>query len=157
MKTQPEQPVVTSAAPSSDEVAALREENAALKHRVAWFERQLFGQKSEKRPVNNLLQASLLGEPAPAIEPEGETVTVSYSRRKQRPDDCVNDSGLRFSDKVPVQIIEQSVSSNDGCNSKEQDIEQWIEGLGALASVVNVGQVLGKDIKAHDLGRKLGI
>jgi len=48
-------------------------------------------------------------------------------------------------------------SSNDGCNGKEQDIEQWIEGLGALASVVNVGQVLGKDIKAHDLGRKLGI
>jgi len=34
MKTQPEQPVVTPAA-SLDEVTALREENAALKHRVA--------------------------------------------------------------------------------------------------------------------------
>lgn len=107
MKNQSEQPIASSTA-TPDEVTALREENAALKHRVAWFERQLFGQKSEKRPAENPLQASLLGETALVTEPEGETVTVSYSRRKKRPDDCINDSGLRFNDKVPVQVIEQS-------------------------------------------------
>ena len=120
MKNQSEQPIASSTA-APDEVTALREENAALKHRVAWFERQLFGQKSEKRPVENPLQASLLGEPAPVTEPEGETVTVSYSRRKKRPDDCVNDSGLRFSDKVPVQIIEQSVPELTGPDADQYE------------------------------------
>lgn len=33
---------------SAEEMRALREENAALEHRLAWFEKQLFGQKSEK-------------------------------------------------------------------------------------------------------------
>ena len=110
-----------SATSSLDEVVALREENTALKHRLAWFERQLFGQKSEKRPVDNPQQASLLGEPAPTPEPEGETVTVSYSRRKKRPDDCVNDSGLRFSDKVPVQIIEQAAPELTGPDADQYE------------------------------------
>ncbi|MFT6917231.1 MAG: transposase, partial [Motiliproteus sp.] len=82
-------------APPSDEVAVLREENAVLKRRVEWFERQLFGQKSEKRPVDNPYQPSLLGESPAATAPEGEQITVSYQRgkaAKQRPDDCVNDS-----------------------------------------------------------------
>lgn len=96
-------------APSAGEVAALREENAALKHRLAWFEKQLFGQKSEKRPIENPHQASLLGEPASATPPEGEQITVTYQRGKapkHRPQDCVNDSGLRFNADVPVQVIE---------------------------------------------------
>ncbi|MEZ5489597.1 MAG: IS66 family transposase [Gammaproteobacteria bacterium] len=93
---------------SAKEVLALREENSALKHRLAWFERQLFGQKSEKRPVENPCQGSLLGEPASETPAEGEKVIITYARGKagkQRPDDCVNDSGLRFSDEVPVEVI----------------------------------------------------
>lgn len=92
----------------AEEMLALREENAALKHRVAWFERQLFGQKSEKRPVDNPYQGNLLGEPASQTPAEGEKVTITYTRgkaAKQRPDDCINESGLRFNDEVPVEVI----------------------------------------------------
>ena len=31
------------------EISALKRENEALKQRLAWFERQIFGRKSEKR------------------------------------------------------------------------------------------------------------
>ncbi len=90
------------------ENSTLRNENAALKRRVEWFERQLFGQKSEKRPVDHPHQSSLLGEAPAETAPEGEQVTVTYQRGKapkQRPDDCVNDSGLRFNAEVPVEVI----------------------------------------------------
>ncbi len=90
------------------ENSTLREENTALKRRVEWFERQLFGQTSEKRPVDNPHQPSLLGEPPAVTAPEGEQTTVIYQRgkaAKQRPDDCVTDSGLRFNAEVPVEVI----------------------------------------------------
>lgn len=65
------------------ENARLREENTALKNRLTWLEKQIFGQKSEKRLAEaNPHQPSLLGaatEPAPA---EGEKVTVTYERGK---------------------------------------------------------------------------
>lgn len=93
----------------TSEKALLPEENDALKRRVAWFENQLFGQKSEKRPQIDAAQLSLLGDTsAPITEPEGENEHITYIRKqnqKQRPDDCVNDNGLRSSDKVPVKII----------------------------------------------------
>ncbi|MBD3645888.1 MAG: hypothetical protein HUJ31_00230, partial [Pseudomonadales bacterium] len=37
----------------------LREENQQLKDRVAWFERQVFGRKSEKRLIDNTEQGRL--------------------------------------------------------------------------------------------------
>ncbi|MDH1468836.1 IS66 family transposase [Shewanella sp. GD03713] len=81
---------------------------AGIKQRLAWFEKQLFGQKSEKRALELGMQLSLLGDMVPALtQPEGETEYTTYTRRKgkQRPDDCVNDSGLRFNDNVPVKVI----------------------------------------------------
>ncbi|MFN3711931.1 MAG: IS66 family transposase, partial [Alishewanella aestuarii] len=81
---------------------------AGIKQRLAWFEKQLFGQKSEKRSLELGMQLSLLGDMVPPLaKPEGETEQITYTRRKgkQRPDDCVNDSGLRFNDNVPVKII----------------------------------------------------
>lgn len=111
--SHPDQPVssdisVAELAVLGAENSTLREENTALKRRVEWFERQLFGQKSEKRPVDNPHQPSLLGEPPATTAPEGEQITVSYQRgkaSKQRPDDCVTDSGLRFNAEVPVEVI----------------------------------------------------
>ncbi|MEW5755396.1 MAG: transposase, partial [Pseudomonadota bacterium] len=94
------------------EVAALREENAQLKRQLAWFERQLFGQKSEKRPVDNPYQCSLLGEAPPETPAEGEQTTVTYQRGKapkHRAQDCVTDSGLRFTTEVPLEVVEQRV------------------------------------------------
>ncbi|PTB84888.1 IS66 family transposase [Pseudidiomarina aestuarii] len=90
------------------EHTSLRETFAGIQQRLAWFEKQLFGQKSEKRALELGMQLSLPGDMVPALaQPEGETEYTTYTRRKgkQRPDDCVNDSGLRFNDNVPVKVI----------------------------------------------------
>lgn len=90
------------------EHTSLRETFAGIKQRLAWFEKQLFGQKSEKRGLELGMQLSLLGDMVPPLaKPEGETEYTTYTRRKgkQRGDDCVNDSGLRFNDNVPVKVI----------------------------------------------------
>jgi transposase len=108
------------------ENARLREENAQLKRRIDWFNKQLFGQKSERRLAEaNPHQPSLLGaatEPAPA---EGEKITVTYERGKapkQRADDCVNDSGLRFGPEVPVQVIEQTPPELTGPDADQYEV-----------------------------------
>lgn len=90
------------------EVGLLRDENQQLKHRVAWFEKQIFGQKSEKRLIDNPGQQSLLGEPAATEPVKDDKVKITYQRgkaKKQRPEACVTDTGLRFSDDVPVEVI----------------------------------------------------
>jgi len=103
---------VTELARLSAENSVLRDENEALKRRVAWFEKQLFGEKSEKRPVDNLHQPSLLGE-------------AQYQRGKapkQRPDDCVNDSGLRFNDQVPIKVISLSTPELEGPDADQFEV-----------------------------------
>jgi len=111
--------------PTTQNMKVLLEENAALKRRVEWFERQVFGQKSEKRPVDHSLQHSLLGDAPEPVEPEGEQEQISYTRGKagkSRPDDCVNDSGLRFSDQVPVKVIELAAPELKGSEADQYDI-----------------------------------
>ena len=110
-----------------EENASLRAEVASLQQRVAWFEKQLFGRKSEKRLIEHPSQGSLLGEPAAPTPAEGETTTTvaAYRRgtgKKQRPDDCVNDSGLRFSDDVPVEVIEHPPAELSGPDADQYEI-----------------------------------
>ncbi len=110
---------------SAAEMSALHEEIATLKQRVAWFEKQLFGQKSEKRPVENPHQPSLLGEASEPVLPEGESITVTYQRGKapkHRSDDCVNDSGLRFTEEVPVEVIEVIPAELSGADADQYEI-----------------------------------
>jgi transposase len=43
----------------------------------------------------------------PSGTPPPETETVTYERRKKkRSEDCMSDEGLRFDDRVPVEVIE---------------------------------------------------
>jgi transposase len=87
--------------------AQLNEQVVALQRQLDWFQRQLFGRKSEQRlefdPViqQDLLQ--VLGVPPAAVPAEPETKEIpGHKRRKARKPDDVNDIGLRFSDQVPV-------------------------------------------------------
>ena len=116
-----------------EENRALREENArqkeqlaAFEQRLRWFEKQLFGQKSEKRPIDPAHQPGLdLGETTKPLAPEGEKSTVTYQRgtgKKQRPDDCVNDAGLRFNDEVPVEVIELQPPELSGPEADQYEI-----------------------------------
>ena len=104
--------------------AQLREERDALKQELTWFKRQLFGRKSEKRLVEHADQldlGQLLGDAAPPSEPE-PTKKITYTRRKgkQRRDEDVTDSGLRFDEGVAIETIELSAPQLQG-----QDADQY--------------------------------
>ena len=89
-------------------LATLRAEHSAVKQQLDWLKRQLFGARSEKRldvdPAmqGNLLAALGVATPPPKVAP---TETVSYQRRKKLRDGAVNDTGLRFGEDVPREII----------------------------------------------------
>src|SRR4051812_35597789 len=94
---------------------ALQEQNAALKRPVEWFQRQLFGRKSEKRlrepDPDQLSLAGMLTAPvAPADQPPPPTETVKASQRRFRltAADLAEESELRFDSSVPVQEILRS-------------------------------------------------
>lgn len=107
-------------------VVLMQDQIAALKRRIDWFERQLFGQKSEKRPAEpNPHQPSLMELPPPATVTEAEKVTVTYQRGKglkQRDHDCVNDTGLRFGLDVPVKTIELPAPELNGPDADQYEV-----------------------------------
>ena len=109
----------------AEELADLRLENRQLKERVAWFEKQLFGSKSEKRHIVPPEQESLLGSPV-TTEPEAsDKQTITYQRgkgKKQRPEDCATDSGLRFTDEVPIEVIRVIPPELEGADADDYEV-----------------------------------
>lgn len=104
----------------------LRGERDALKRQLDWFKRQLFGRKSEKRLIENPLQldlAALLGDAAPAVE-SAPSEQITYTRRKgkQRSEECLTDTGLRFDERVPVESIELSAPQLQGPDADQYEI-----------------------------------
>ncbi|ARU57238.1 IS66 family transposase OrfC [Oleiphilus messinensis] len=105
--------------PPQEAHSKVLQENARLQARVVdlerqlnWYQKQVFGSKTEKRVLDPPEQThfhALLGEvPEPPPEPE-EKQTITYHRgvaSKQRQEDDVNGRGLRFTNDVPVQVIE---------------------------------------------------
>jgi len=91
------------------ENAQLSADLAAVKQQLEWFKRQLFGRKSEKRlDIDPAVQGNLfaaLGVQAPPPPEDTPVETITYQRKKAR-DGAVNDTGLRFGDDVPREIIE---------------------------------------------------
>ena len=91
------------------ENAQLSADLASVKQQLDWFKRQLFGVKSEKRlDIDPAVQGNLLSALGVAAPPPPKAVpaeTITYQRRKKVRDGAVNDTGLRFSDDVPREII----------------------------------------------------
>src|SRR5215510_14157372 len=90
----------------------LQEQNVALKRQVEWFQRQLFGRKSEKRlrapdPTQLPLAGMLTTPLAPADQPPPPTEMVNAYQRRLRftGADVADESELRFDASVPVQEI----------------------------------------------------
>lgn len=97
----------------------LQGEVAELKHQVAMLQKLFFGPKSEKLvAVDNPYQLALGEEFAPAPPTaDAESETITYRRGKGpkvRPEDCVNESGLRFDASVPVRTITLPPPAIDG-------------------------------------------
>ena len=105
-------------------LAEHKQEIESLKHQLAWFKQQLFGEKSEKRLIDNPDQLGLgniLKEPVP--EQEVPTEKITYERKKkQRPDDSVTDQGLRFNDNVPVELIHLPAPEMQGEDADQYEI-----------------------------------
>jgi transposase len=89
----------------------LQEQNAALKRQVEWFQRQLFGRKSEKRlrepDPNQLTLAGMLTTPVTSADQPPPTETVKAYQRRVRltGTDVADESELRVDDSVPIQEI----------------------------------------------------
>jgi transposase len=129
-----------SALPSSsalvEENALLREQLDAqsdvirqLKHQLDWFKKQLFGPKSEKQVVDLPEQGRLFSSDLAALQdirPEDEKrVVQTYQRgpgKQQRDDDCLNDTGLRFNDDVPMEVFETLPPELSGPDADQYDI-----------------------------------
>lgn len=100
-----------------------------LTHQLDWFKKQLFGPKSEKQVYDIPEQDSLFRSdeaPLPEKPADEEKRTIkAYQRgtgKKQRDDDCLNDTGLRFTADVPVEVIEQLPPELTGPEADQYDI-----------------------------------
>lgn len=110
-------------------VGKLSNENADLRRQIAWFQRQIFGQKSERRiPVSEGMQGSL-GESfavIPEVLPENKKTQVEAHERQhppKTPGDGADESTLFFDDKkVPVEIINVPNLETEGLASDAYEV-----------------------------------
>jgi len=100
----------TTAVPDwAGEIARLKAENAALKHQLEWFKRQLFGAKSERRhlepPPSQMSLGEGLGEPQQ--DPEATRTVAAHQRRGHQRGTGESEEPALFFDlaRVPVETI----------------------------------------------------
>ena len=104
-------PTLTEAAGwTPGQVVELAQAHAAITHQLAWFKRQIFGQKSEMRMVEPNPAQMCLGElPIPEAAPAEPGKAIAAHTRRARRSDCAEDenaSGLFFdATRVPVETI----------------------------------------------------
>jgi transposase len=101
-----------AASMSRTEIASLLKDHQELKQahevlaqRLAWFERQLFGAKSERRILDVVRQQLCLGEIASVPTAEAPAVTVGTHQRRRGGGEAHDDQALRFDASVPVEVI----------------------------------------------------
>lgn len=106
----PAESAALSAPQLAERVGKLERENVNLRRQVAWFQRQIFGQKSEKRvpapdPVQGTLGAGFDAVPGTAL-PAKKTVVAGHERKSNKPANGADESTLFFDEKkVPVEVI----------------------------------------------------
>jgi len=119
--------------PSADAPPAWQTERAALTARIvqleqqlAWFKRQLFGEKSERRLIETAPEQMSLGELFGAPQgAEARTVTVNAHHRRhsvQNQEEAEDGCELFFDDQVPVQVIELPNPACEGLAEDEYSI-----------------------------------
>ena len=89
---------------TEDELVSLLESHDELKRQVAWFQRQLFGEKSERRVLDAGSHQFFLGE-LPAVTGPTPTESVAAYRRRSSRTEVGDETPLRFDETVPVEII----------------------------------------------------
>jgi transposase len=111
-----------AAALKHEEIVALlvsHEQQAAeigeLKRQLEWFKRQVFGEKSERRPISPEARQLALGELEPAsAEPATEITVAEHRRRLRAHSEPPDEEELRFDPSVPVEEEVASVGVEKG-------------------------------------------
>lgn len=112
----------------AEQNALLREQVQVMQRQLDWFKKQLFGPKSEKQVYELPQQDSLFNtdacadKTAPADQPRLVRAYQRGTGKKQRDDDCLNETGLRFTADVPVQVIEHLPAELTGPNADQYEI-----------------------------------
>jgi len=90
-------------------ITALGDQVSSLKHQLAWFQRQVFGQKSERFAPEPDPTQMHLGEvfPVPAVVPEIRNAVPAHTRRVPKTDLANTGDSVPFFDesRVPVETI----------------------------------------------------
>lgn len=98
---------------------------------VAWFKRQIFGRKTEKRIVwseshgKQMCFGEMFDDKAESISIAPSTEVQSYQRGKAKKKELLDDageSGLRFSDNVPIREIEVPNPEVAGLSSEQYEV-----------------------------------
>mgnify|MGYP001232393215 FL=1 len=110
------------------QIVAMSTRIEELTRQVAWYQRQLFGSRSERRilEATNSLQL-YLGEEllqAPEEPPPSSTTLVEYERaHRRRPTEFENaDSRLNFGPEVPVEVIEVPNPELEGLGPDDYEV-----------------------------------
>ena len=89
-------------------ITTLEREKGSLEQEVAWFRKQIFGRKSERRLCSTASHQLSLGELTEVEKPPPPSETVrAYQRRFKKEASLFDEdtSGLRFDNSVPVETI----------------------------------------------------
>lgn len=100
-----------------EQLCAAQQQIKQLQQQLNWFNRQLFGNRSEKlRYIDNPDQGNLLGDLAESTPqtPAEPTETITYQRRRKQREDAVTDAGLRFDESTPKETIDVSAPELEG-------------------------------------------
>lgn len=122
-----------------------------LEQRISWFERQIFGAKSERLIPQDPKQTTLFEVPE---EIPAETTTIkSYERENRRnPTDTETDSKLRFDANVPVEEEVILPAEVEGLEENQYTVvgEKVTERLVQEPLKFRVKRTIRKTVKIHE-------
>ena len=128
-----------------------------LRRQVAWFQRQVFGQKSEKRQPEPEGVQGTLGVGFDAVPgtplPGKKTVVAGHERKPKQPCNGADESTLFFDEKkVPVEVIAVPNSDAEGLAPDRYEVigEKVTYRLAAASRKLCRAQVRAPVIKRHD-------
>lgn len=112
----------------TQKIALLEEQLTAAMQQIDWFKRQLFGRKSEKQIEENPYQSTLFHGAEKAEAPPAQAVKAHKRKsQKQSLDTDVNDTGLRFDESVPREVIDIDAPELTGENADQYEIIDYKE------------------------------
>ncbi|WP_395340333.1 IS66 family transposase [Ningiella sp. W23] len=107
-----------------EEYAKVCAQMTSMQQQLDWFKRQLFGRKSEKHLPDNPDQGHLFAQVNNKdVSPAPKKVVKGYTRsNKQKDDNDVNDTGLRYTDDVPTKVIDVPCPELEGEDADNYEV-----------------------------------